>query len=193
MAKPKIPLAVLDQIVRQQEEIDRLTAELKKLEGYRKVHESELGVCEQHCEVVQELRDLLEKYGHHLTAPRCSWFDGKGLCDCGFEQALKGGDKLFISMAAYNEEERQAMNPKLATKSEPTEFTRLARVYLCLVHNTARQYGWDGCTQRLEDACDIIDGLREALHQISKLPYEGSRNKTYRGIAQQALKGETDE
>jgi len=33
---------------------------------------------------------LLQKYGHHITAPRCSWFDMGGVCTCGFEQALKG-------------------------------------------------------------------------------------------------------
>ena len=33
--------------------------------------------------------------------------------------------------------------------------------------------------------------LREALHQINELPYEGSGGKTYHGIAQQALKGKT--
>jgi len=38
-------------------------------------------------------KELLQKYGHHITAPRCSWFDIDGLCDCGFEQVMKDLDK----------------------------------------------------------------------------------------------------
>lgn len=41
-----------------QQEIEQLKAELKR---YTALHESELGICEQHCDVVQHLKSIVRQ------------------------------------------------------------------------------------------------------------------------------------
>jgi len=65
----------------------------REYDALRKSYDRLKIACATQAEQIKGLKAALRKYGGHIQFPLCGWLNtGSGICTCGFEQALKGGE-----------------------------------------------------------------------------------------------------